>query len=431
MSKMIKLSDKTQELIKQYKMLAYSKKESLDSFSSVVEQRVLINWLHEEVSTPSPVKRKIKKEMEFLLASLRVELLRDLLLAMDINPESYKKNESAPSNKNNLKFYLLAIAGTVLAACEGFDSITSLLGVFALPSMITLMAGLAFSALSVMVFYGFNLVQVAKNLDVKLRDAPKLLDLYLLQLDEIKSLRKKINTYKLARLSLDELNDLAQVVSMLESRLAALGESSKQFNDALNSPHIKLAKNLFVGIAGLMFFGSGFFAGQSVSVFLLGLIMGSVLPTFLPVVLVSTAVGLAAFSLYWYVEKVGLQQLISGWFGLDEEKIEKLCSSAELEKQTEKLSNLKEKIVETAELARQLKDLQAQGKQEPQPDLALARDETRLLKNSAGSRPKSSASGNIYSFHQSLKAAPKSILAEEAEASPTQLDPANSLMTQI
>jgi len=407
MSKKVTLSDNTQKLIQQYIGLCSPTNRSLHLFSFSVDQQVLINWLHEEVSTPSLNKRKTKKELEFLLASLRVELLRDLLVSMEVNPHAIKKEEEPTSKTTYLKFYLLAISGTILAACEGFDSITTLLSVFALPSVVTLLAGLAFSALSVMVFYGFNLVQVAKNLEVKLTDAPQLLDLHLLQLQEIKSLRKKINTYKLAKPSLEELNDLAQTVSMLENRLLALGKSSKQFNEALNSPKITLAKNLFVGVAGLLFFGSGFFAGQSVGVFLLGLAMTSVSPTFLPVVLFSIAVGLAAFSLYWYVEKVGLQQLISGWFGLDEEKIEKLCSQDELDKQAEKLVNLKEKIMETADLAAQIQDLKEHVKKDSQGD------EKFTGNKKVATLTIDLKAHNIYSFHQPMKTEPVSHALEE------------------
>ncbi len=398
MGKMVNLSNKTQELIKQYIELGCPKESSLHSFSSAVDQRLLVNCLYGEVTTPSPSSKKSKKEIEFLLASLRAELLRDLLVSMG---GSQDKEEQPSSKLARLKFYLIAASGTILAACEGFDSISTLLGVFALPAVVTLLAGLAFSALSVMVFYGFNLVQVSKNLGVKLSDAPKLLDLHLVQLDEIKSIRKKINTYKLATLSTEELDNLAHIISMLEKRFESLSESSKQFKEALNSPKMAIAKNIFVGVAGLLFFGGGFFAGQSVGVFMLGLVIGSVAPTFLPVVLFSVAVGLAAFSLYWYVEKVGLQQLISGLFGLDEEKIEKLCNQEELEKQAQKLTNLKEKIMETAELTQQIKILKKQSHEESSEEADVSKKRAPLTINTDLS-PSGAVIGNIYSFHKSM-----------------------------
>jgi hypothetical protein len=137
-----------------------------------------------------------------------------------------------------------------------------------------------------------------------------------------------------------------------------------------------------------------------VAVFLLGLVVsGGVSAGFAPVVLFSLAVGFAAFSLYWYVEKVGLQQLISSWFGLDEEKIEDLCDPEKLDVQSQKLNNLKEKLESTAELTRKLENL-------IQPTAARELDEGFVLKTplkgiaNAREEPKVKISTNIYSFHQ-------------------------------
>ena len=397
MSNMVTLSKKSQELIEQYVTLGCPPNSSVHSFSTSVDAEVLVAWLYGDVTTPSNIPKKSQKEIEFILASLRVELLRDLLSSMEIKERTVK--EEKPSSKTaRLKFYLIAIAGTILAACEGFDSISTLLGVLALPSTITLLGGCAFAALSVMVFYGFNLAQVSKNLGVKITDAPKLLDLYLLQMEEIQNIRKKINNYKLAELSTDELKHLANMITMLQKRLDSLVESTKQFESALNTPKMKIAKNLFVGVAGLLFFGGGFFAGQSVGVFLLGLVVAGITPTFWPVVLFSVAVGLAAFSIYWYVEKVGLQQLISGLFGLDEEKIKKVCGKDEVETQVNKLSNLKDRVESTAELTQKITLLkQQQGREQ---DKSLQTQESKYLYVVTEDTATFKVSTNIYSFHQ-------------------------------
>lgn len=120
------------------------------------------------------------------------ELLRDLSTSLNGSDEEIKPVEKEPPVSNKLKFWLLAIAGTLLAACEGFDSITTMMAVLPFPAWVVLCAGILFSALSVVVFYGFDLVQVSQNLEIKLTDTPKLLDLYLLQMEEIKAIRKKL-----------------------------------------------------------------------------------------------------------------------------------------------------------------------------------------------------------------------------------------------
>lgn len=109
----------------------------------------------------------------------------------DVNlPKEVENN-----TKGKMKFVLLTMAGILVAACQGFDGIVTMLSVVSLPSSIILGIGFAFSFLSVIVFCGFDLVKVSNALGIKLSDAYKLLDAYLLQLQMIKSIRKKIDDY--------------------------------------------------------------------------------------------------------------------------------------------------------------------------------------------------------------------------------------------
>lgn len=403
MSKFILLSEKTQDVIEQCRMLTGPRDSSLLAFSSFVELTILTAYLQEEASPSLDASSINQKKLEFLRAALRAELLRDLSTAIESNPGTYKKKKG----KGSVKFYLLAIAGTIFAACEGFDNITTLLGIFTLPTVAIFSAGLAFAVLSILVFNGVKIVEIANNLEVKLSDAPKLLDLYLAQLTEIKGLRKKIHRYKFSNCSLEDLNELTLVVMMLERRLQGLGESAKPFQEALNNPKMTFAKNLLGGIAGIMFFAGGFASGQTVSMFFLGLVMANVLPTALPVLLFSAAIGFAAFALYWYVEKEGLQQLIGTWLGLDEEKIDKLANQDELNKQAGKLANLKEKIVEAVELTHQFNYLQECVKQREEPVLTPVTKRADFT-----ARP---ASNNIYSFHQAVTSRSASVLTQDDE----------------
>lgn len=355
----IQISNRSQELINNYIEACYPHQSQLQADDNSIDLELLLSWLNDEITPYAKKAKKSKQEIEFIFTKLRAELLRDLFNFMpDTRKLHTKKEEKTATPWNKLKFILLAISGTIFAACEGFDSITTMMGVLSLPSWAILLVGLAFSVLSVVVFYGFELVQVSQNLGVNLRDAPKLLDVYLLQLEEIKSIRRKINTYSLAGKSSEELAQLKSTIEMLQCRFKALTESSKQFKLALDSNSMQTAKYIFSGVAGLLFFGSGFFAGQSVGVFMLGLIIAAATPAAWPVVIFSLLVGASAFSLYWYVERVGLQKLISGWFGLNEDKIEQLCDQDKLTKEAEKLENLKEKIIDTSKLTIKLSNLE-------------------------------------------------------------------------
>jgi hypothetical protein len=100
----------------------------------------------------------------------------------------------------------------------------------------------------------------------------------------------------------------------------------------------------------LLFFGGGFLAGQTVALFVLGLFMTSISPTFLPVILFSVVVGLAALSLYWCIQHGELSNIISGWFGLDANTIAQLSDVAYMQKQNEKLEHIAEHVMDFSQL---------------------------------------------------------------------------------
>jgi multisubunit Na+/H+ antiporter MnhC subunit len=374
--------------------LPQSHETGLEQFKSPIEYEQLIACLGNDITISSEIHIDIKQEIEFVLASLRAELLRDLLDSMGGDNTSDKIGEENTSGVATLRFIFLALAGTLLAGCEGFDSITTMLVVLSLPSFLILVTGLGFSILSIIVFYSYDLIQVAKNLGVTLRDAPKLLDIYLQQMNAIKSLRKKIDHYKLAKLSTEELLQLQQTLIMLQVRFQSLTEASVQFDKALNSKEMRLAKALISGAAGLLFFGSGFFAGQSVAMFVAAFFTSTVLPTFWPVILFSIIVGVAAFALYLHLEQEGLTKLVSRWFGLDEDKIEQLCDQSKLDKECIKLELLREKIISTTQLTKNLDMLQTKlvpvsENDEKQSEVSVREQPALALKIST----------NIHSFH--------------------------------
>lgn len=389
----VELSKRSQELIAEY--LSLGPLNSLTHFQSPIDSLQLISWLHEEVTSPLHSDLRSKQQTEFILASLQAELLRDLLASMKDDNSPYKKIEENISWTIKLKFALLALAGTLFAGCEGFDGVTTMLGILSLSSLIILVAGLAFSILSIVVFYSYELVQISKTLGVSIVDAPKLLDIYLLQLNEIKGIRRTIETYKLAERSTEELVQLEGTIVMLQKRFKALVDVSTQFEKALNSNKMQAAKIIVSSMVGLLFFGSGFFAGQSVALFISALFIPVVLPTFWPVILFSAIVGFAALSLYWYVEQPEVKKLVSGWFGLDEDNIDKLCNKNKLDVEEKKLENLKNKVTSTAKLTNRLIKLQQElnGVDEgvsEQIEIQTAKEQQPLtLKTST----------NIYSFH--------------------------------
>ncbi|EEZ96403.1 putative lipoprotein [Legionella longbeachae D-4968] len=290
---------------------------------------------------------------------------------------------------SKIKFFFLTSAGILVTACQGFDGVVTMLSVFAMSPSILLGIGFAFILLSVIVFFGVDLVKVSNALGVKLSEY-KLLDAYLLQLQRIKAIRKKINDYTLVAMSQEDLQQLELVLSMLHKRLKFLAVASKQFEEALNNKNVQMIKTVISGVSALFFFGGGFFAGQSVALFISSLVLDSALPTFWPVIVFSALVGLAALSIYWYVERPELEKLVTNWFGLNEEKVQQLCDKSSVDKEANKLTSVKEKVISTARLIKRLAQLEHGN----------SRDEQTLASNTTQNKAVADlrVSSNFYSF---------------------------------
>lgn len=386
----IAISLRSQKWIKKYLLASGVRRNEILPPTSI-KFKTLISWLSTD-PIKSFEKSKKSQKIEFILVSLQTAFLRDLGLSMKGEYEkTEKKNNNNSSEMSKIKFLFLTSAGILITACQGFDGVVTMLSVFSLSPSIMLGIGFAFILLSVIVFFGVDLVKVSNALGVKLSEY-KLLDAYLIQLQKIKVIRKKINDYTLVAMSQEDLQQLELILSMLQKRFMFLAVASKQFDEALNSKNVQMIKTAISGVSALFFFGSGFFAGQSVALFIASLILDSVLPTFWPIIVFSALVGLAALSIYWYVERPGLEKLVTNWFGLNEENVQQLCDKNSLNKEIKKLASLKEKVISTARITKKLAQLEQEiNSNEP---LAL---ETTPNKAVAELR----VSTNFYSFLKS------------------------------
>ncbi|ARM34319.2 hypothetical protein GCS73_01695 [Legionella longbeachae] len=384
----ITISISSQKWIKKYLLASgVRRNESLPSTS--IQFKTLIAWLSTD-PIRSFGKSKNRQKIEIILVSLQTALLRDLSLSMQGEYEKVeRKGNNDSSRMSKIKFFFLTSAGILVTACQGFDGVVTMLSVFAMSPSILLGIGFAFILLSVIVFFGVDLVKVSNALGVKLSEY-KLLDAYLLQLQRIKAIRKKINDYTLVAMSQEDLQQLELVLSMLHKRLKFLAVASKQFEEALNNKNVQMIKTVISGVSALFFFGGGFFAGQSVALFISSLVLDSALPTFWPVIVFSALVGLAALSIYWYVERPELEKLVTNWFGLNEEKVQQLCDKSSVDKEANKLTSVKEKVISTARLIKRLAQLEHGN----------SRDEQTLASNTTQNKAVADlrVSSNFYSF---------------------------------
>lgn len=323
-----------------------------------MERQALVEWLQKTET----LTQKNEKE-RLAIASLRASLLKDLKKSLRTEPKKKKdKSESKPWSAK-AKLIALAIAGTIFFGCEGFDGITAFMGIFSsIPTVAIFAAGLIFSALSIIVFYSFDLREISKNLGVTSKEAPHLMDVLLNEFKQIQSIRLELTPVKNNKTKQDLISDLA-IAKMLQERHKALNKDRLALKAALDNPYLKIGKMVTAGLAGIIFFSGGFFAGQTVSLAIAGLFAATVAATFWPIILASIVVGIAAFGVYWFVERPGIENLISRWKGLDKEKIDALCTQTVVDEETENLDKLVKSLENQISKATECEELVTQNQQ--------------------------------------------------------------------
>lgn len=327
----------------------------------------IVNWLTMTGHTDS--------NSRFILESLRAALLSDLCESIAKKNEAENQSTQAPTESvNYLKFFLLMFAGTVFAICEGYDCVTSMLNLFSgIPSLFVLTVGAAFSLLSIILFYGFDLVEISKNLEVKFSKSSQILDIFIRQTEQIRLIRRLLVSRCAMSQSLEEWHELQQISQMLIVRYNDLDRVRRVYVDALDDPYLKTLKFTTAVFAGVIFFGSGFFASQSLALGVVSIFMLSATVTSFPVVALCSFVGLAACAVYWYVERPGLENLVGRWMGLDRDDINVLADEDDVNTHKNKLIQLSRSIDKMIAMQTQIDKLTSTVKQSKPFDQKLKR----------------------------------------------------------
>ncbi|KTD76294.1 hypothetical protein [Legionella waltersii] len=391
----IQLHSKTIELLKEYLDLIQREQLSIEIVGSSVNLEQLIQWISIEIPDEVYFQPLFKDKFEFTLSAFQAKLLEDLANSIVSPLGSVTKQEVVPTTIDKLKFAILAVSGTTLSASEGLDSITTMAEILPFSALVILAIGFVFSALSIMRFYGVDLVPVAQNWGINFENAPTLLDYLVLQKKEINKICQKISYLHLAELSIEELKCLEELIAALQLRIKGIAKASKPFTDALDAFSVRVTKTIIAICSGGMFFGTGYFAGQSVALYLFSFFIGTVVSTSLPVVGISTVVGLTGFALYWYTQKVGLDKLVSSWMGLDEEKIDQISNASLIQEQADKLENLKLQINSTSLLIAQINSLRTASEGTTHQQVKTEMNKDAVIH----SQPTISFGSNIYAFH--------------------------------
>lgn len=294
----------------------------------------LIAWLTQTIP--------LENEALFLLESLRTALLNDLYDSI-LDPQD--REDDIKDSPHEAFFEFLVVAGTIVAICEGFDGIASILGIFpTVPALFIFLAGVIFAALSVIVFRGFDMVTIAQNLGVNIETNHHLVSVFLAQVEQIDKLREAAGFLSFKTECSQDRKILRDLVAMLIIRYNALDAFREAYAAALHAPYLTTTKLLTSIISGVVFFGSGFFSGQSVALTGIYLFTSGVSALFWPIFAISSIVGIAAFSIYWFVERPGLESLVSRWLGLDEDKINVFIEERAVNRHKRGLSRLETQL---------------------------------------------------------------------------------------
>ncbi len=291
----------------------------------------------------------LDKKAQFLLESLHAALLQDLFNSI---PDSSELSDNVEPQPNKAFFRFLTIAGTTVAICEGFEGVASILGLFpAIPPIAIFMAGIAFAAVAVIVFCGFDLVTISQNLGVDRGKSYQLIDVLLEQVEQINKLREAV-CIRCTLGNVEEQEELLQISNMLVKRYAALDSARSKYKADLNATSLIVAKSVTSAVAGIVFFAGGFFSGQSVALAAASLFTTSATALCWPVVVASLLVGVAACSIFLFVQRPGLESLVSRWLGMDEEKINALIDDHVVNKQRRGLEQLVSQVSQVGEFRR-------------------------------------------------------------------------------
>lgn len=278
---------------------------------------------------------KLSQDERYYIEALIAAHLKDMEKALQVSKVQEKKKSNWVSR---LKFILLMIAGTIFFGCEGFDGVTALFGIFNLPTVGIYVAGMAFSILSILVFYAFDLMEISHNLGVNFKSTPKLVDLYTKELESIKLLRIKLNLEFSDKGTAEELEEYLQLMKALRARRDEILRDVEVLKKSLNNPALITIKKLTAFLTGLIFFSGGFFAGKTVALAIAGLFVATVSPQLaIGILVIGLLVAAASFAIYWYVERPGIENIIGRIIGLDKEKIDKITNVEENNKEDKEM----------------------------------------------------------------------------------------------
>ena len=333
MVKMVVISAESITLIEKLKDAGI---EPLDvSANNTINREILVAWLSQKIT----LNTSYKKKYSYYLDSLHASLLNDLNMTFLTQDQQGK---TAPDEKKrwykSAKFILLMIAGSLIAICEGFDGIASILGLVAsVPTLVLFLVGAGFAVLSVMIFCLANLVSISNTMNVSLRQSRHILDVLVENIEQLKLLEISLLKYHAQVTTPDDNQVLQSMAVMLRIRYDAFVIERENYVNHLKKPAVGVAKKIASFITGAILSAGVFFSCQTISLAIGGLFVASIAATFWPIVLTCALMSLIAFAFFWTTGRHELDDQVAHWMGQDPEKITELRADDDIVKTTDNL----------------------------------------------------------------------------------------------
>ena len=380
MPKSILLNSRSKELIQQLAPVL-GDQQLIDwntEIESPLDSLALVQWLAMDVAEP-------EKKFCLLLESLRASLLKDLCdSSFNDLDERLEVPLVRPTLIKKALFIFLAAAGTLVAICQGFDGIASILSSFTSVSTMAIFAtGVVFSVLSAAIFYGFELLEISRHVGVPIAKSGQLLDVFLDQCAQIKALRATINDhYRDEDVTPEQRHWLKKTVEMLSVRYEVMDKARTYYKEAFLNSYLTIARAITAVMTAMLYFSGGYFAGQTLALNIATLMFGTTITAAsFPVLIASLLVGFSAAIVYWFVQRPGLENLVGHCVGFDKENIEIFTDKEIVDEQKRELSVLSRHI-DKEDKRHQREELAEQNRQrrEAVAESALAQAKEALSK---------------------------------------------------
>jgi hypothetical protein len=357
MATLIPISMKSAELIK------ILKAQKVDCFSDICEDTALTLSQIKAILSQKKCEY-LEVENQLLLERLKASLIKDIsqFFVKEKKPSKQAKPHTA---WGRAKLYFLLIAGVIYSGFEGFEGITPFFSLLSGPGVGLILTGLGllFAITAILVFVAFDMVEIRKHLGLSSGNSRKLLDEYNKEMKNLQTLTAQLLKEVLHTTEPQRLDDLKYIAKMLMVRHQALALEQERYNKLLNIKKINIMITVSSIAVGSLYFGTGFFAAQTVSMMIAGIFIPVVSATFWPVVLASVLVGVFAFSIYWFVERPGVKNLISSKLGVDREQIKTFCDEQDNARLSNNLKGVIDGVKNVKALVTEKKQLVTEKKQ--------------------------------------------------------------------